>query len=255
MKHLLSTGSLALMLLLAGCGSDEPEEPEVQIPPGSDTTVTDEDQEEAEQAEETDETEEATDETEESTDETNEETEESAEESNTDEIDPFSFFMADGTTAHFEGVGIEFAALTIRTEYLEEDYVALYEDNGGTTLLKVYRLSDDRVDLVKDEAEFHDDYTPTSEELDELEVISTYLEFPLEVGDTFGERTVIETGATVETPYETFDNAIVLESKESENTTNTWYFVEGYGEVKREFVSQEEGEDEFKVTSSLESME
>lgn len=243
MKYLLSSASLAL-LLLAGCGDDTPdgpEEPEVQLPPGSDTNVTDEDPEEVEEAVEPEETEEAD--------------EGSGEESSSDDVDPFSFFMADGTTANFEGVGNEFATLSIRTEYLEEDYVALYEDNGGTTMLRVYRLSDDRVDLVKEEGEFYDDYTPTSEELEELEVISTYLEFPLEEGHTFDEKTIVETGATVETPYETFEDAFVIESSESETTTNTWYFVEGYGEVKREFVTQEEGEEEYSVTSSLESVE
>ena len=227
MKHLLGAGGLALMLLLVGCGNDEPEEPAVQLPPGSDTNVTDEDPEETDQAEEL----------------------------ASDAIDPLSFFMADGSIAHFEGTGNEFAELTIRTVYLEEDYVALYEDNGGTTMLKVYRLSDDRVDLVKEEGEFYDEYSPTSEELEALEPISTYLEFPLEEGNTVGDRTVVQAGATGETPCDTFDDAFVLESKTEENATNRWYFVEGYGEVKREFIMQEEGEEAFTVTSSLKSIE
>ncbi|WP_033542886.1 hypothetical protein [Planococcus sp. CAU13] len=228
MKHLLGAGSLALVLLLAGCGGDEPEEPAVQIPPGSDTNVTDEDPEDVEQAEQ-------------------------VEEPGGDEIDPLAFFMDDGTTAQYEGDGNEFATLAIRTEHLMEDYVALYEDNGGTVMLKVYRLSDDRVDLVKEEPEFFDEYNPTLEELEALETISTYLEFPLEEGNTLDDRTVVQTGATVKTPYETFEDAIVLESR-AENSTNRWHFIEGYGEVKREFISEEDGE-EFTVTSSLESIE
>lgn len=222
-------GSLALALLLVGCGGDEPAEPAVQLPPGSDTNVTEDDPDEVEQAEE-------------------------PEESSGSEVDPLAFFMADGSTAQFEGVGIEFATFTIKTDYLEGDYVALHEDNGGTVVLKVYRLADDRVELVKEEPEFYDEYNPSIEELEELEAISTYLEFPLEEGDTLDDRTVVETGATIETPYETFGDAIVLESGSSENTINRWYFVEGYGEVKREYIAQEEGE-EFSVTSSLKSIE
>ncbi|WP_203334757.1 hypothetical protein [Planococcus beigongshangi] len=226
MKHLLGTGSLALALLLGGCGGQEPE---VQIPPGSDTNVTAEDPEDVEQAEQ-------------------------PEEPVSEEMDPLAFFMEDGTVAHFKGDGNEFAELTVRTEHLDEDHIALYEDNGGTVILKVYRLSDDRVDLVKEEPEFYDEYNPTPEELEALETISTYLEFPLEEGNTLDDRTVVQTGATVETPYETFEDAIVLESESSENAINRWYFVEGYGEVKREYIAQEDGE-EFKVTSSLESIE
>lgn len=238
MKILMSSGAMVLLLLLGACGNEELEEPAVQSPPGSDT-VTGEDPEETEQPEEP----------------ADSDQEAAEEEPDNEALDPLSFFMADGTTAHFEGAGNEFAALTVRTEYLEEDYVALYEDNGGTTFLRVYRISEDRVDLVKEEGEFYDDYAPATEELDVLEAISTYLEFPLEEGGAVGDKTVIQTGATVETPYETFEDAIVLEKQESETTTNTWYFVEGYGEVKREFVTQEEGEEEFSVTSSLESIE
>lgn len=239
MKLLLSTGFVALMLLLGGCGNDEPD---VQSPPDSEANGTEDEPEEAEPVEEQEEPAE-------------EEPEEPAEEPGDEPIDPLSFFMSDGSTAHFEGVGNEYATLVLRTDYLEEGYVAQYEDNGGTTTLRVYRLSDDRIDLVKEEGEFYDDYTPTFEELEALEAIATYLEFPLEEGNTIGDRTVIETGATVETPYETFEDAIVLESTSQENATNRWYYVEGFGEVKREYVAQEEGEEEFSVTSSLESVE
>ena len=224
-----------MMFLLRACGNNEPE---VQSPPDSDTNMTEEEAEEAQPAEEPEEPEDPVE-----------------EEPSNDPIDPLSFFLADGSAARFEGIGNEYATLAIRTEYLDEGYVALYEDNGGTTMLRVYRLSDDRVDLVKEEGEFYEDYTPTFEELEALEVISAYLEFPLEEGNLIGDRTVIETGATVETPYETFEDAIVLESKSQENTTNRWYFVEGYGEVKREFISQEEGAEDFIVTSSLESID
>lgn len=224
-----------MMLLLGGCGDDEPE---VQSPPDSEANGTEEEPEEADPVEEPEEP-----------------VEEEPTEEPDESIDPLSFFMADGSTAHFEGVGNEYATLVLRTDYLEEGYVAQYEDNGGTTILRVYRLSDDRIDLVKEEGEFYDEYTPMLEELEALEAISTYLEFPLEEGDTIGERTVIKTGATVETPYETFEDAIVLESTSQENATNRWYYVEGFGEVKREYVAQEEGEEEFSVTSSLESVE
>lgn len=243
MKYLLSASGLTLMLLVSGCGDDQPPEPEVQIPPGSDTNVTDTDPEEAE---------EALEEQEEAREEANEETEENDE---TDRTDPYAFFLDDGAIAHFEGEGIEFAQLRVETNHMEADHIALYEDNGGTTILRVYRLGADRIELVKEEPEFYEEYSATAEELQELEPISTYLEFPLEEGNEIGDRTVIETGATVETPYETFEEAYVLESVSEDGAINTSYFVEGYGEVKREFYMEEEEQDSFMVTSSLESIE
>ena len=235
MKKVVITRGLVLLLALGACGDDAPPEPEVQIPAGSDTNVTEEDPQQVEEAIEEEASEEELGEN---------------EEKNTD---PYAFFMEDGTTAIFQGEGSEFAAISIRTQHLEGNYVALYEDNGGTTILRVYRLSEDKVELVKEEPEFYDDFTATSEELEELEPLSTYLEFPLEEGKTMDDRTIVGIGETVETPYDTFEDAILIES-ENEESTNRTYLVESFGEVKREFITQE-GDEEFIVTSSLEAIE
>jgi len=167
--------------------------------------------------------------------------------------DPYAFFMADGTKAHFKGVGNEYAELTIRTEYLKGKHVALYEDNGGTVVLRVYRLSKDRIDLVKQEAEYYKEYNPTLKQLKALKPISTYLKFPLKKGDVISGRKVVSTNATVSTPYKKFKNAIVLEQKFKDGGISRTYFAEGFGEVKREFILKQ-GKDTFKVTSSLQSI-
>lgn len=177
----------------------------------------------------------------------------SEEESATEE--PFEFFMPDASTATFLGEGNEYASFTLRTVYLDDEHIATYEDNGGTVTLKVYRISDNAVELVKEQAEFYEEFTTSSEELEALEPIRTYLRFPLEVGMVIDDWAVTEKNANVETPFENFENVIVLENEEAENILNKTYFVEGYGEVKREFRMQEEGQDEFVVTSVLESIE
>ncbi len=61
-------------------------------------------------------------------------------------------------------------------------------------------------------------------------------------------------GTTLETPYQTFENVFVLEET-SEDFINRKYFVEGFGEVKRESIMQIEGEEDFIVTSTLEKIE
>ncbi|MGI2327513.1 hypothetical protein [Planococcus sp. YIM B11945] len=169
------------------------------------------------------------------------------------EVDAFAFFMADGTTAHFKGEGNEFAELDIRTVYLEGNHVAVYEDNGGTVMLRVYHLGEDRIELVKEEPEFYEEYTPSLEELEALTPISTYLEFPMKKGDVVNNRTIVDLKADVETPYKTFKHAVVFEEK-TESGINRSYFVEGFGEVKREFI-METDDGPFTVTSSLESIE
>ena len=221
--------SLALLLLLGACGT---EEPEVQIPPGSDTNITADDPEQTEEA-----------------------VNEPASEEEAVTLDPYAYFMPDGSTASFLGEGNEYASFTLRTDYLEDDHVAVYEDNGGTVMLKVYRLEEDTIELVLEQGEFYEDYTATAEELEALEPIRTYLTLPLESGAIIGEWTVVETDAAVETPFENFEQVIVLESEGADGSIVRTYFAEGYGEIKREFRMQEEGQEEFVVTSVLEELE
>lgn len=171
-------------------------------------------------------------------------------------IDPYDYFLADKSTAHFEGSGNEFAEFTLKTDYLEANHIATYEDNGGTVMLKVYRLHDDRIELVKQEGEFYDEYTASFEELEALDVMSTYLEFPIEEGQEIGNATVVETGASVETPYQKFTDVFVLESLAAEGSSiNRNYFVEGFGEVKREFFANPDDSKDMAITSTIASIE
>lgn len=168
--------------------------------------------------------------------------------------DLHAYFMEDGTTAKFKGEGNEFAAITLRTVYLQDDHIAVYEDNGGTVTLRVYRLQGDRVDLVKEQQEYYEEYTPTAEELKALEPVSLYYQLPIAVGDQVKGMTVVEMNAQVETPYRSFGQAILLEHTSEDGALLRTYLVEGYGEVRREF-RMTEGNEEFIVTSSLESIE
>lgn len=168
--------------------------------------------------------------------------------------DLYAYFMEDGTIAKYKGEGNEYAALTLRTTYLPEGHIAVYEDNGGTVTLRVYRLKDDQVELVKEEPEFYEEYTPTAEELQALKPISLYYQLPIAVGDAVKGMAVIQTDAQVETPYRNFDGAILLEQASEDGAMLRSYFVKEFGEVKREF-RMTEGEEEYIVTSSLESIE
>ncbi|MBZ5200545.1 hypothetical protein HU147_04860 [Planomicrobium chinense] len=177
-----------------------------------------------------------------------------AEEADGNSADLYAYFMEDGTTAKFKGEGNEYAAITLQTTYLPEGHIAVYEDNGGTVILRVYRLGDGQVELVKEEQEFYEEYTPTKEELQALEPISLYYKLPIEAGDEVKGMTVIQTDAQVETPYRNFDQAILLERTSEDGALLRSYFVEGFGEVKREF-RMTEGDEEYIVTSSLESIQ
>lgn len=175
------------------------------------------------------------------------------EEEATDTLPFSSYFMKDGTVAHFEGEGNEFATYTARTKYLDDNYISVYEDNGGTVMLRIFRIEEDQVLLVFEQGERYEELKPSELALESLEPISVYLKSPLEKGSEFDGWTVIDNSTTLITPVKNFENVLLIEKK-GENGTHRRYFAEGYGEIKREFIMTDNSA-ESKVTSTLSKIE
>ncbi|AOV07706.1 hypothetical protein [Sporosarcina ureilytica] len=163
------------------------------------------------------------------------------------------FFLKDGTKAHYKGEGNEFAGFTIEVAQPYENYFIIYEDNGGVFLRKIFKVTDNQIYTLEESTVNYKDEFPSIEELDALTPVGIYLQKPFEKGATFDLWTIIKTDETVETPFRTFENAIVIEKKDK-NSINRKYFVQGFGEVKREAIQTSEG-NSFTVTSELESVD
>lgn len=164
------------------------------------------------------------------------------------------YFLPAGSKAQFKGEGNEFAELDIDFAHPYENYVILHENNGGALIRHIYRIEKDQISIMEEKAiDLNEDF-PSQQEIEAMEPIGVYLKKPLEVGTTFDRWKIVETDVTVKTPYETFDHAFVIEEK-GDDFVNRKYFVEGYGEVKRESIMNMAGEEEdFIVTSTLESV-
>ena len=78
-----------------------------------------------------------------------EEPEEVVEEPELEPVQFSNFFLQDGVTAKYLGEGNEYASYLARTQWHNDNTVSIYEDNGGTTLLRTYRISDESIDLIK----------------------------------------------------------------------------------------------------------
>ena len=163
-------------------------------------------------------------------------------------------FMSDGTIAKYAGEGNEYASYRSRTQWHNDNTVSIFEENCGTTMLRTYRIKNDAIVLIKEQGEYYEEFNPSDEELDSLSPLSTYLQLPLEVGATFNNWEIISVNKEVETPYQTFTDVIVMEKTEDSGSINRKYIAENYGEIKREFISIE-GDQEYIVTSTLESVE
>lgn len=178
------------------------------------------------------------------------------EESKENTVDFTLFFKPPDSTAYFKGEGNEFATFNVKTLWLSEKYVSNVEDNGGVLMLRVYRVLEDKVELVVEEVIEgmpEEVVYPEVAQLEEMDALQTYLAAPIAVGTSFEQWTIIKINETLETPYKKFENVIVIEEK-GENFINRKYFVEGFGEVKRESIMQMDNDEEYIVTSTLESI-
>ncbi|WP_107841607.1 hypothetical protein [Metasolibacillus meyeri] len=161
------------------------------------------------------------------------------------------FFKEDGSTAFFEGEGNEFASYTEQTFWLSSDYVHVRVDNGGVVINTVYRVTDTAIELVFQEAEDVAQFDATA--LDTYPVITTLLKAPIEVGQSEDHWAIADIAAQVDTPYRSFNNAVVV-VMEIGNATETNYYVHGYGLVKSVIEIMEEYEI-FIITSTLKELE
>lgn len=171
-----------------------------------------------------------------------------------EDISLTDFFLPDGTKAHYEGTGNEFAELNIEVHHISENFIIVDEDNGGVTIRKVYQLDEDQILLLSQDPVDLNTALPSEEELMDLEEKEIYLQKPLEIGAEFEDWTIIEDNGDVETPYKNFENVLIIESV-GEDFTNRRYLAPGYGEVLRESVMELEEEEDFIVISALDSIE
>lgn len=154
-------------------------------------------------------------------------------------ISMLDYFPEDGSKGHFKGEGNTLADYDIQVTHAHENYVVVYEKSKDTHLRHIYKIEADRIDMLDSKVIGTDDVFPTLAELNAMQPVSVYLQKPLTEGTVFGDWTIVQTDATVETPYQQFEQAIVIENKDKDVVLRK-YFVSGYGEVKRESVMKNE---------------
>ena len=169
------------------------------------------------------------------------------------EISLTDLFLPDGSKAHYLGEGNEFAELDVEVARPFENYVVVHENNGGSLVRHIYKIEPDQISILEEKTvDLVKDF-PSQAELDAMNPTGVYLKKPLKKGTTFDTWTIVEMNTTVDTPYKKFDHAFVIEMK-TDDFVNRKYFVEGFGEVKRESIMQTD-DGEFIVTSTLKTVD
>ncbi|PIJ99014.1 hypothetical protein [Lysinibacillus sphaericus] len=171
-----------------------------------------------------------------------------------DQMSLLTFFPPDGSIAYFQGEGNEFASFTLQTTYLDPQHIAQVEDNGGVTLLKIYRITDSKIELIYREPVDSNPRLPSSTEVAAYPVLETVLQQPIQVGTSFQGWTIQSLTAKVDTGTKVYSNVIQVTRTEDQFTT-TNYFAHGVGLIKKEDRMESDQEQPFVVTSTLQKIE
>lgn len=165
-----------------------------------------------------------------------------------------SFFPPDGSTAFFHGEGNEFASFTLQTTYIGANHIAQVEDNGGVTLLKVYRITDLAIELVYKETVDANPTLPTGQEAASFPVLETILQKPLTVGNNFNGWTIQSNTASLTIGTTVYRDVIQLTRSEDALTT-TKYYVKNIGLIRTEDMMVTANKEQFVITSTLQKIE
>ncbi|MBI2874529.1 MAG: hypothetical protein HYY09_05540 [Firmicutes bacterium] len=151
----------------------------------------------------------------------------------------------------FEGWGNEYATYNLEVVRASGEYVQTSEDNGGTVMARVYRVTENEVVEVYREGEAYD----KPDRLDRREKEDVILRAPLAVGNKWplgtGTSEIVAVGLELKVPAGTFRDVIKVKrgNPESENLVFD-YYAPGVGKIKNEFT---EANETVLVKSELES--
>jgi hypothetical protein len=154
----------------------------------------------------------------------------------------------------FKGIGNEFAQYTETFYEKDGDYYPAIVDNGGTRVLRIYRVTDKEITLVYEQPEFYEESIPSIASLKSAFQNKPLLTLPLEIGRTIGDWKIVSLSDTVIVPFGTFSDVIVLEKTNEDGSINRQYWVKEYGKVKDEYSQKDENGNLFEVKSELDTI-
>ncbi|WP_066288573.1 hypothetical protein [Bacillus sp. FJAT-29937] len=165
------------------------------------------------------------------------------------------YFPQENKTYVYRGEGNEYAAFSEFFYQRTDSYLPSIVENGGTRILKIYKLTDEGIYQVYNRPEFYDEEIPPLAELEkEFNPIPLLIK-PLQAEKTFNGFTIVQTNAELLLPIGEVKNVVIIEQQDEENKTIVRkYWAPGLGMVKQEFVSSEKNTEEFSVTSELEKI-
>ena len=153
----------------------------------------------------------------------------------------------------FKGEGIEYASFKRNIMYVDNEYLQLTDDNGGTVVVKIYKVTDEKIIELYSEGEFYEEKNLIPE-IEGNKKGNIILKTPLEVGNKWEseeqKREIVLVKQIINVPAGAFHQVIKVKISYTEsNNIGYEYFAPNIGLIKREYFGEN-----FEVKSELETL-
>lgn len=167
------------------------------------------------------------------------------------EISLKTYFPAENQIKYFKGTGNEFAEEKETVFEMQGNYLPTIVSNGGTSMLKIYKLTEKGIYLVYQQPEYYEKNVPavTSLEKDFKEV--PILTNPISEGTVINGWKIVSSNKNLLLPIGSIKKAIVLEQENQDGSISRQYWAPKYGLVKKEFYMKDSSGSEMLITSEL----
>lgn len=163
------------------------------------------------------------------------------------------FPFSRGMEYQFAGEGNEYASFIRKIIHVEENYLQLTDNNGGTIVTSIYEMGEKELRKVYSQEEFYSEENLIPEAKKNKGTGVVIIKAPLREGNSWendGEkREIVAVNQTVELPAGTFHGVLKIKINYRESGTTAYeYYAPNLGLIKKEYES--EG---FEVSSKLQS--
>lgn len=139
----------------------------------------------------------------------------------------------------YEGLGNEFASYKTHIDYTSKTKIQTHTDNGGTSIIKVYEITNDKITLLFSRPESYYRYNYLSKN-EGSEII---LKTPIKVGTTWvlsdgSIRTITNINTNIETDLGSYKTIEVTTENDGNKTKD--YYAKGVGLIKTIYVIGED---------------
>jgi hypothetical protein len=169
------------------------------------------------------------------------------------EISLLEYFPENPIEKSFLGKGNEFAQYTETFFQKEDSYFPTITDNGGTQILRIYKVTEQEISLVYEQAEFYESI-PSLSTLEPYFQSKPILTLPLEEGKNIGEWKIVSSSDSITVPFGEFSDVIILENINVDGSIIRQYWAKKYGKIKDEFIIKDKNGTQFEVTSELQDI-